>query len=494
MVIIEALLFTAAFLVVKYFWNYRRFFYLANKVPLSSFDYSIKGLYKVLKADNKTIFRIIREGFANNNVCTKSWFGLFLFVGIVKPEDVKLVLNSKDCLDKPRFLKFTNMPKGSLFGDVEYWHSHRKLLNPYFGARSLRNVIPIFNNKVKVLMTNLKKMEGTGEFNVLYSMTALTLETIIKVMEYDVDLQNQKSEVRDVFIKNLEKFLKIVTVRAFKFWLHPDIIFKSTKLYQKQLETASKTAMGFSQNIIQNAQNLLQEDVNNNERSKTFIRALVNPKNGFSSDEIQDEVHTVVLAAQDTSAIASSSTLLLLAMYKDVQRKVVDELHRIFGKTLDAPYLDYEKINELHYLEMVINETMRLLPVVPYVFRENSVDIGISEGYVIPTGTYIVIPIFEIHRSKKIWGEDADQFRPERFEKENSEKIPSYAYIPFAKGPRICIGWRYAMLLMKIQLANILLRYEVDTSLKFEELEYQFNITMNVSQGYKISLKERIID
>ncbi|XP_070505847.1 probable cytochrome P450 313a4 [Chironomus tepperi] len=494
MIITEVLIFTVAFFVAKYFWDYRRFFYLGHKIPLSSFDYSIKGIYRAMNADNKTIFVMLREAFANNVVCTKSWFGTFLFVGIVKPEDVKLVLNSKDCLDKPRFLKFPNIPKGSLFGDVEYWHSHRKLLNPYFGARSLQSVIPIFNQKVKVLMKNFDKLEGKGQFNVLYSMTALTLETIIKVMEYDVDLQSQKSEVRDVFIENLEKFLKIVTVRAFKFWLHPDIIFKSTKLYQKQLETASKTAMGFAKNIILNAQSLLEEDANNNEKSKTFIRALVNSKNNLSSDEIQDEVNTIVLAAQDTSAIASSSTLLLLAMHKDIQQKVVDELHSVFGKTLDAPYLDYEKINELQYLEMVINETMRLLPVVPYVFRENLSDIEISEGYVIPAGAYIMIPIFELHRSKVIWGEDADDFRPERFEKANFEKIPSYAYIPFAKGPRMCVGWRYAMLLMKIQLANILLRYVINTNLKLEELEFQFNITMNVCQGYNISLNERTID
>ena len=249
--------------------------------------------------------------------------------------------------------------------------------------------------------------------------------------------------------------------------------------------------MGFSQDIIQNAQCLLEEDVDDNEKSKTFIRALVNPKNNLSSDEIQDEVNTVMLAAQDTSAIASSSTLLLLAMHKDIQQKVVDELHGIFGKTLDAPYLDYEKINELHYLDLVINEAMRLLPVVPYVFRENSSEIEISEGYVIPTGSYIMIPIFELHRSKIIWGQDADYFYPERFEKDNFENIPSYAYLPFAKGPRMCVGWRYAMLLMKIQLANILLRYEVDTSLQLDELEFKYNVTMNICQGYKISIKER---
>jgi len=205
MIIIEVLIFLATFLVVKYFWDHRRFFYLAHKIPSSSFDYSIKGLHRAMNAVSKTIFIMLRELFVNNKVCAKLWFGTFLFVGIVKPEDVKLVLNSKDCLNKPRFLKFMPFPKGSLVSDVEYWHSHRKILNPYFGARSLQNSIPIFNDKVKILMSNLRNIEGKGEFNVLYSITALTLETILKVMEYDVDIQNQKSEIRDSFIANTEK-------------------------------------------------------------------------------------------------------------------------------------------------------------------------------------------------------------------------------------------------------------------------------------------------
>ena len=63
--------------------------------------------------------------------------------------------------------------------------------------------------------------------------------------------------------------------------------------------------------------------------------------------------------------------------------------------------------------------------------------------------------------------------------------------MPFTKGPRMCLGYRYAMTLMKIQLVNFLMRYEVDTSLKFDELEYELNTTLNVCQGYMISIKKR---
>ena len=205
MIITEALIFLIVIFVVKYFWDHRRFFYLAHKIPQSSFDYSLKGLYQILTADGKKLFHIAHEAFNGNEVCTKAWIGPCLFVGVVKPEDVKKVLNSKECLDKPFVIKFANILKGSLFGDLNYWHSHRKLLNPYFGTKNLLSIIPIFNRKVAILMDNFKHLDGKGEFNVFYSMTALTLETILKVMDYDVDIQNQKSEIKNAFIENLER-------------------------------------------------------------------------------------------------------------------------------------------------------------------------------------------------------------------------------------------------------------------------------------------------
>jgi cytochrome P450 family 313 len=111
---------------------------------------------------------------------------------------------------------------------------------------------------------------------------------------------------------------------------------------------------------------------------------------------------------------------------------VFEELKTVFGDVGDEiPYIDYEKVNELVYLEMVINETMRLLPVVPMIFRYVSKNIQIGD-YEVPEGSNLFLPIMKIHRSKKIWGEDAMEFRPERFEKEEIAKIHPYAYLPFS--------------------------------------------------------------
>jgi len=65
----------------------------------------------------------------------------------------------------------------------------------------------------------------------------------------------------------------------------------------------------------------------------------------------------------------------------------------------------------------------------------------LSGGYNIPRGTNILIFIWNIHRNKETWGSDAEEFKPERFLPEDFENIPTYAFIPFSRGPRVCIGF-----------------------------------------------------
>jgi cytochrome P450 len=181
--------------------------YLISKIPLSSYGVSIRSLFEAILGDTSVLFEKIYQEL-NGKGLTASFLGSMVAINVLSPEDVKIVFNSKACVDKPSFLSkfFTGLSKGSLFGSVDTWHSHRRILNPFFGLQSLRTfVIPIFNRKVSILMANIEKMKGKGEFNVLHHMTALTLETILSVMEFERDIQNQETKSRDVFIENLEK-------------------------------------------------------------------------------------------------------------------------------------------------------------------------------------------------------------------------------------------------------------------------------------------------
>lgn len=118
----------------------------------------------------------------------------------------------------------------------------------------------------------------------------------------------------------------------------------------------------------------------------------------------------------------------MLAMHKHVQQKVVAELRKLFTSVNDP--IDFETLNHLPYLEMVIKETMRLFPVAAFTLRTANENFELQE-YTIPAGANLFLSIFTLHRDKAYWGDDADLFIPERFEADRIKNIHPYAYVPF---------------------------------------------------------------
>lgn len=109
----------------------------------------------------------------------------------------------------------------------------------------------------------------------------------------------------------------------------------------------------------------------------------------------------------------------------------------------------------------------------------------------VPQGTTVFVPIMHIHRDKKNFGDDADEFRPERFAKENLHKMNPNAYIPFSKTPRNCIGHRYAGIIMKSILCYFYRNFKVTTSMKLEDIKFEFVVACRSAQGYNVTLERR---
>lgn len=119
----------------------------------------------------------------------------------------------------------------------------------------------------------------------------------------------------------------------------------------------------------------------------------------------------------------------MLAMHKNVQQKVLNELNEVFS-SVDDP-VDFDILNKLPYLEMVIKETLRLFPISAFTLR-TSTDDFVLDNYNIPAGTNFFLSVFSLHREEKFWGKDAGEFKPERFEPESIKDIHPYAYVPFS--------------------------------------------------------------
>ena len=181
------------------------------------------------------------------------------------------------------------------------------------------------------------------------------------------------------------------------------------------------------------------------------------PDTGAAMDaqEVRDEALVFLLAGHETTSTALTLTLWLLARHPAEQQLVHDELDSVLaGRTPTAA-----DAQALARTTMVINEAMRLYPPAYLLARRSEVDQEIG-GYAIPAGITVGVSQYATHRHPAFW-HDPDRFDPDRFAPEREAGRHPYAYFPFGRGPRACIGLHFAMLEAVIAVAVLLQRYRV---------------------------------
>jgi cytochrome P450 len=173
---------------------------------------------------------------------------------------------------------------------------------------------------------------------------------------------------------------------------------------------------------------------------------------------IVDNLTTFLFAGHETTAKALTWTLYLLARSPQWQERLRDEVQNAIRSQRIGP----GTIERLPLTLRVLKEAMRLYPPAPVMTRLSTEDLDLA-GTHVPKGSLIVIPIFVLHRHRRLW-DDPDRFDPDRFLPENEAKYPRTQFMPFGYGPRICIGSSFALIEATTILATLLqsVRFEWD--------------------------------
>lgn len=155
--------------------------------------------------------------------------------------------------------------------------------------------------------------------------------------------------------------------------------------------------------------------------------------------DIREEVDTFMFAGHDTTSSAIAFVLHNVAKYPDVQQKLHEEIVNVLGASDHHHQVTLRDLNNLHYLDLVIKESLRLFPIVPYFGRKLNEDVQL-DGYTLPRHSNVYISPFAMGRNGNIFA-DPMKFHPERFDVETTaEKWNAFCYVPFSAGPRNCIG------------------------------------------------------
>ncbi|XP_055904898.1 probable cytochrome P450 313a4 [Eupeodes corollae] len=491
MMILDSLLGILAVLLFYFLWSRRRFYYLFYKMPGPP-GYPIIGMaHKLTKREEiLSVFLKMERIYGRKFV---SWLGPFPFLVIAEPELAETILTSPDCINKAFIYDALDDGTGrGLFSlKSPQWNHHRKLLNPAFSHKVLLSFLPIFNREADNLNFDLNEVVGAGEVDISSIIQKCTLNVAAQTT-----MGRQMASVKDHnkdLLPCFQSILETMTSMLFSPWLRNKFFLQMASHYPLYLKSKN-TLRSFIQNLISEKLSQKEADMNRNSLSdpeleidikknpNIFIdRAIDLVKTGdFTWKEVEDESNVIVFGAFETTSNTVGYTLMLLAMFPKYQEKVYDEAQSIFQSKGSDTDLTYEDTQQMTYMDMVLNETMRVMAPVPVIARETMRDVTLSNGIVLPKGLQIAIDIFNMHRDPEYWGTDSTIFNPDNFLPANMVGKHPYSFIPFTKGLRNCIGWRYALISSKIILSKLIRKYRFTTKFDFRDLQFVEDITIKL--------------
>ncbi|XP_063241763.1 cytochrome P450 4g1-like [Bacillus rossius redtenbacheri] len=455
--------------------------------------------------NRETILDKVKEYHERYGPVCKAWVGPYFGVSLTDPRDISVILNGSKSLSKPVFYTPFNIFFGDslLAAEVEIWKRFRKIMAPTLTLQVINNYISTFCDKSQAMAHQLEKHTNNIPFDVVSYTMSCSLKMVTETT-MGVPMDNHGMNQKHCFITNVPKIFKILGHLTLTPWFWFTITFKFTKLYQTLLSLLGPVrdfvALILKQKTSSysyTSEECLSNEMNDTSTSKQrqgfldhMIATLANEPELFTLQQLIDQALLIVAAATDTSGYTVAHTLMLLALHQDVQDKVVKEQEDIFGKDINRP-VTANDLKRMVFLEQVINESLRLYSTVPFIVRLVDSEIRIN-GYTLPSGTNVVIPIFLVHRDPTYYP-DPHVFDPERFNKENSASRPVCSFIPFASGRRMCLGRSYAYMAMKTMLSVILRRFNIHEYGSREDMEsskYQFFLKLVKGYNLKIGLRQ----
>ena len=380
------------------------------------------------------------------------------------------------------------------------WRRVRRILTPTFSNKKVRMMSPLIQESCKRLRNKMAAVSNTdSSVDVREWFGKFTMEVILATaFSRDVSSDNDKESplvgaVASVFQAmtsgNTLDTENLLTVLSHFPWIVPflRLLARRTTLAQ-DFDYVEETALRLIQDrrntmatTGSTARDLLQLMLEaHDENAETSSSGYLN------NDEIVAQVMIFMVAGYETTSNALSYAAYLLALNPTIQDRLIREINEYYDVNPDSSL--YDAAESIEYATMVLYESLRMYPPVPKISRDCNQTCAVTDELIVEKGINVSVPVFSLHRNPEYWP-NPDIFDPERFNPNNEQSYPTFAFLPFGEGPRNCIGKRLALLEAKMTLVAILKELHFKRTADTEvPLELSVGRTVSPKNGVKLSI------
>ncbi|KAJ4886702.1 hypothetical protein Rs2_26450 [Raphanus sativus] len=332
------------------------------------------------------------------------WIGPVPTIMITNPEHIKEVFSKFNDFEKNASFPLIRLLVGGLASyKGDKWARHRRIINPAFHLENIKNMVPAFDHCCSEFLCKWESLFMDKE------------SQCEKDGQRIFELQGELSQL-------IAQEFKKPYIHGLKFF--PTRNGRRIKAIDKEIDTILR-------GMVSKRGEAGEAESNDLLGILLASGSEESGGNGLSVKEVLRECKLFSFAGQETTSV-----LLVL------------------GDHNTKP--DIDSLNNLKVMSMIFNEVLRLYPPVAELRRSVNKEVKLGE-LTLPAGVRVYIPTAVVHRDTELWGEDAGEFKPERFKEGISKATKNQVcYLPFGCGVRICIGQNFSLLEAKMAMSLIL--------------------------------------
>ncbi|TDZ67987.1 Cytochrome P450 monooxygenase FUM15 [Colletotrichum trifolii] len=395
---------------------------------------------------------------------------------VTKLDAFKEIFQTKaDSFQKPEFNIRLIAPiagAGVAFSNGDEHKSQRRLLSAPFALTNVKKMIPVFQQKANQLCRLLDRSSETNSemVNMTQAYSRATLDVILCFtlgMDFGSTLKPTlfDESFAEVFDPSPFGLLLIAINGVFP-------LVRSLPLEEnRRFKAASERIRSTIREIIRKRKVELSQTEQKEEARPDLLTHMILESEAvgdpWSEDKLLHNVLNFLAAGHETSAGCLTWATHLLTRHPDVQHKAREEVSELLARKPNPDYVDLENLS---YLDNVIRETLRLYTPGILAAREPAHDVQVC-GQMLPRGTPLILIPAIVNTNPTIWGDDVDEFRPDRWDRLQGLAADPHAMSAFLYGPRGCIGRVFAMLEMKMLMAHVLSSFEFEPVVEEKDIK-----------------------